>query len=86
MPTGTFRGVIHDGVVVLENGRPIGEGTEVVVTPIPGACGSSAAILAALDQSPNVPSAWVDELEQLIAEGCRPSGKLDLFSEEPEYA
>jgi hypothetical protein len=61
MTTKTYRGVVRGGQIVLDSGAHLGEGTEVVVTPI-------AKKAAAVDAAPSVPSAWVDELESLIAE------------------
>ncbi len=74
MSTKTYRGIVRNQAIVLLDGSPpIPEGTEVLVTamepePEPG---SSAALLAAMDSEPHVPSEWVDELEALIAEGQR---------------
>ena len=82
MTTGTYRGVVHGGMVVLETETPLTDGTEVVVTPVSGATGSPAAILAAIEAAPRVPAEWVDELEQLIAQGKRSPAQIDLFSDE----
>jgi hypothetical protein len=69
----TYRGIVKNQAIVLAEGAPaIPEGTEVLVTPIDSSPGSPAAILAAMDSEPHVPSEWVDELEALIAEGQRP--------------
>jgi hypothetical protein len=68
MTTKTYRGVVRGGQIVLDSGAHLGEGTEVVVTPIAKKAGSAAAVIAAVDAAPSVPSAWVDELESLIAE------------------
>ena len=84
MTTKTYRGVVRGGRIVLEPDARLGEGTEVVVTPIAGMPGSSAAVIEAVDAAPSVPSAWVDELEQLIAEGRRPLAPPELFSDEPD--
>ncbi len=81
MPTKSYRGVLCDGTVVLESDTQLAEGTEVVVTPVASEPGSSAAVLEALDQAPRVPTGWVDELEELIAEGRRPPARLEPFSE-----
>ncbi len=82
MTHGIFRGVVHDGMVVLEAQTPLADGTEVVVTVVVGARGSPASVLAAVEESPRVPAEWVDELEQLIAQGQRipASPKTPLFS------
>ena len=78
-----YRGVVRGGVVLLDHGTPLPEGTEVVVTPVSAPRGSPAAILAALEKLPKVPPEWVDELEQLIAEGRRPPSPPVVFPDEP---
>jgi putative zinc finger/helix-turn-helix YgiT family protein len=45
--------------------------------------GSPAAVLAAVKTLPKVPAGWVDELEQLIAQGRRSPTRHDPFSEDP---
>jgi len=78
-----YRGVVRGGTVVfLEKAPPLAEGTEVLVTPVTGTPGSPAAVLAALATSPQVPAEWVDELEQLIAQGRRPPTRHDPFADE----
>jgi hypothetical protein len=67
-----YRGVVRGGMIVLDEKTPLTEGTEVLVTPVARAPGSPAAIVAAVENSAKVPPEWVDELEQLIAEGRRP--------------
>lgn len=78
-----YPGVVRGGVVLLDKETPLTEGTEVLVTPVAGARGSGAAIVAALETAPKVPAEWVDELEQLIAAGQRPSAPPALFPDEP---
>jgi hypothetical protein len=86
MTNESYRGVVRGGMVVLlEEKSPLSEGTEVLVTPVSGTPGSAAAILAAVERSPHVPAGWVDELEQLIAEGRRPPARPDPFPEEPRH-
>jgi len=77
------RGVVRGGtVVLLEKDPRLAEGTEVLVTPVADTPGTSAAVLAALATSPQVPAKWVDELEQIIAEGQRPPTRDDPFADE----
>jgi hypothetical protein len=83
MATKFYRGVVRGGMVLLDEETPLPEGTEVVVTPVPGRPGSPAAILAAMDNAPTVPTEWVDELEQLIADGQRAGAPPILFADEP---
>ena len=45
--------------------------------------GTSAALLGALATAPQVPSAWVDELEALIEQGERAASRDDPFAEGP---
>jgi hypothetical protein len=73
MPHKTYRGTVRNQMIVLSDGpSAIPDGTEVLVTPIDCARGSSAAILAVMDSEPHIPPEWVDELEAHIAEGQRP--------------
>jgi hypothetical protein len=64
-----YRGIVSGGVILLDEKMPLIEGTQVLVTPLSGVRGSGAAVVAALKAAPKVPTEWVDELEQLIAEG-----------------
>jgi hypothetical protein len=82
MTTETYRGVVRGGLVVLDKETPLTEGTEVVVTPVAGVLGSPAAVLAAVEATPSVPAQWVDELEQIIAQGRRPPADSELFMDE----
>jgi hypothetical protein len=79
----TLRGRVKNGVIVLENGTScLAEGAEVLVTPVNAPRNSGPEILAALDKLPKVPPEWVDELEQLIAEGERPPSPPLTFPDE----
>ena len=82
MTTTAYRGVVRGGVVLLDKDTPLTEGTQVLVTPATAAPGSPAAILAAMNSAPHVPTEWVDELERLIAEGQRAPAPPVLFPEE----
>jgi hypothetical protein len=80
MTNGAYRGVVRGGMIVLQdNEKVLIEGTEVLVTPVAGTPGSPAAVLAVVANSPRVPAVWVDELEQLIAQGRRPPTRHDPF-------
>ena len=82
MTSTTYRGVVHGGVVLLDEAPPLTDGTEVLVTPAPATFGSGAAIVAALDAAPKVPAEWVDELDRAIAAGRRPPSLPASFTEE----
>ena len=84
-----FRGVVHGGVVTLNpDNALLSDGTEVLVTPISRLLeplhppGTSAAVIAAMESLPDVPSEWVDELERLIEEGVRPRRRPIPFADE----
>jgi hypothetical protein len=77
----SYRGIVRQGTVLVLDEMPLAEGTEVLITPIAGETNNSAAVLAAVNGPPHVPAAWVDELEQLIAEGQRPPTRDDPFAE-----
>lgn len=80
MPNEIYRGVVQAGsVVLLEHTTPLVEGTEVLVTPVTGVPGTSAAVLAAVDNSAPVPVEWIDELEQIILAGRRAPTRHDPF-------
>jgi hypothetical protein len=59
---------------------PSADGTEVLVTPVSPEVGTAAAVLAAVNAAPQVPAAWVDELERLIGEGQRVPTQDDSFA------
>ena len=84
MTNEAYRGVVRGGMVVLlEVDTPLTEGTEVLVTPVGRTPGSPEAVLAAVATSPQVPAEWVDELEQLIAQGRRSPIRKNPFPDEP---
>jgi hypothetical protein len=58
----------------------LADGTKVIVTPLAVSPGSPAAVLEAAALAPQVPAAWVDELDRLIAEGQRPPAAPELFN------
>jgi hypothetical protein len=83
MSSGTYRGVVKGGTIVLRDSAvPLVDGTEVLVTPQLPERGTPAAVLTAMAAEPHVPDPWVDELEQLIAEGQRPPAQDNPFAEQ----
>jgi hypothetical protein len=82
MMTHSYRGIVQGGQIVLEQDVELSDGTQVVVTPVHAARGSSAALIAAMEAAPHVPSEWVDELEQLIREGRRPPSAPIEFADD----
>ena len=84
MNPATYHGVIRSGVVQLDQGVLLAEGTEVSVTPVASGIRNGPAIVAALDAAPKVPKEWVEELERLIEEGQRPPTLEDIFPDEAD--
>jgi hypothetical protein len=83
VPNEALRGVIQGGqVVFLGKDAPLKEGTEVFVTPVTEMPGVPSAVIAAMESAPKVPAEWVDELEELMAEGRRPSTFQDPFNDD----
>lgn len=62
----TYRGVVKDKTVVLEEGVALPEGTEVLVIPFEAVLGSPQAVLAAMDAPPHLKPEDVEELRRLI--------------------
>lgn len=81
---GRVLGVVRGATVVLDDNANLGEGTHVVITPI--VPGTPAAVLAAVDAAAPVPADWVDELDQLIAQGRRPQVCIDPFEKDSRGA
>ena len=69
-------------VVLLEEETPLQEGTEVLEMLVSDTLGSPASALAAVEKAPQVPAGWVDELEQIIAQGWRWAARPDTFLDE----
>jgi hypothetical protein len=84
MGTETIHGVVQGGVILLDDGKKLIDGTEVLVTPLNPVRGSPAAVLAAMRSPPHVPPEWVDELERLIEEGRRPPTTVNPFADEED--
>jgi len=82
MSPATYHGVVRGGVILLDSGTPLAEGTEVNVTPVVHPVGSPARLMQALAASPPVPREWVVELERLIEEGRRPPMQEDIFPDD----
>jgi hypothetical protein len=78
----TYHGVVRGGVVQLDPGVSLADGTEVNVTPLALPAANGPALVAALAAGPHVPKEWVDELERLIKEGERPSSPPIIFPDD----
>ena len=81
----SYHGVVRGGTVQLDEGAPLPDGTEVVVSPAGGEFetrGDPVALLAALKAAPPVPAEWVDELESLMEQGRRPPTRVNPFADE----
>ena len=72
MSPATYHGVVRGGIVLLDNGSPLADGTEVNVTPVVNPVGSPVRLMEALAASPPVPKEWTDELERAINPAASP--------------
>jgi hypothetical protein len=86
MSPSSYHGVVRGGVVLLDEGVPLADGTEVNVSPVQHPVPNGPLIVAALAAGPKVPGEWVDELERLIEEGQRQPMREELFPERGDDA
>jgi hypothetical protein len=75
-----YRGVVRDGVVVLQNGAALPNGTLVEITPLAGVIGDSLALIAAMEAEPHLSAEDIAELRHAIAAGKRPASPIDPFA------
>jgi hypothetical protein len=74
-----LRGHMKNGVVVLNEGPPPPEGTEVEVRPVVYPPGNPLAVIAAMESEPHLSPDDMAELERAIAAGRRPAAAIDPF-------
>jgi hypothetical protein len=77
----TLHGHVKDGVVVLDNGGTLPDGTWVQVTPMAYEAGNPLALIAAMEAEPHLTLDDVAELQRAIAAGKRPAAPLDPFAQ-----
>jgi hypothetical protein len=77
----TLRGRIKNGVVILDPGPSLPDGTLVQVTPLSLEAGNPLAVIAAMEAEPHLSPEDVAELERAIGAGRRPAAELDPFGE-----
>lgn len=63
----TIHGHVNGGVIVLDNGAALPDGTWVQVTPMPYEAGDPLAVIAAMEAEPHLSPQDVAELERAIA-------------------
>ena len=78
----TVRGCVKNGVVVLDNGTPLQDGTWVQVTPLPYEAGDPLAVIAAMESEPRLTVEDIADLERAIAAGERPAAAIDPFAQD----
>ncbi len=77
-----LHGRVKNGVVVLQNGATLPDGTLVEVTPLAGVIGDSLALIAAMEAEPHVSAEDIAELRRAIAAGKRPAPPIDPFAQD----
>ena len=76
----TLPGCVKNGVVVLNNGAPLPDGTLVLVTPVPQQAGTPLGVIAAMEAEPHLLPEDIAELDRAIAAGKRPAAAIDPFA------
>lgn len=76
----TLHGQVKGGVIVLDNGGSLPDGTFVQVTPVCYESGIPLAVITAMESEPHLSPEDVAELKQAIAAGKRPTRRIDPFS------
>jgi hypothetical protein len=76
----TLQGRVQNGVVVLQNGTTLPDGTLVQVTPLSRQTGDPLAVIAAMEAEPHLSAEDIAELQRAIAAGKRPAAALDVFA------
>jgi hypothetical protein len=72
----SLQGRVKNGVVVLDNGTSLPEGTVVQVTPLAHEPGDLVAVIAAMEAEPHLSLEDVAELQRAIATGKRPAAPI----------
>jgi hypothetical protein len=75
-----LHGRVKNGVVVLDNGAALADGTLVQVTPLSYKAGSPSAVIAAMEAEPHLSAEDIAELNRAIAAGKRPAAAIDPFA------
>jgi hypothetical protein len=78
-----LHGHVQNGVVVLDQGATLPDGTSVQVTPLYGELGDPLAVIAAMEAEPHLTPEDISELERAIAAGKRPGAPIDPFTVGP---
>ena len=78
----TLRGQVKNGVIVLQNGTSLADGTLVQVTPLPLEPGNAQDVIAAMESDPHLTAEDVAELQWAVAAGKRPAAAIDPFGQE----
>ena len=78
----TLHARVENGVIVLQNGAVLPDGTLVEVRPLPYEVGDPLAVIAAMEAEPRLSTEDVAELQRAIAAGKRPAAALDPFAQD----
>lgn len=78
-----LNGRVKDGVILLDNGGALPEGTLVQVTPLSSPVGDPLAVIAAMEAAPHLAPDDIAELERVLAAGKRPAAPIDPFAPGP---
>jgi len=76
----TLLGQVQNGIIVLDNGNGLPNGTRVQVTPVAYEPGAPLAVIEAMEAEPHLSAEDIEELRSAIAAGKRPAPSLDPFA------
>jgi hypothetical protein len=79
----TLYGRVKDGVVVLDDGPALPDGTRVEVLPLQLEPGDPRAVIAAMEAEPHLSPEDIAAFQDAIAAGERPAAPIDPFHAGP---
>jgi hypothetical protein len=78
----TLYGHVENGVVILDNGADLRDGTRVEVIPLASPAGDPLAVIAAMEATPHLSAEEIAELQRAIAAGKRPAAAIEPFAQD----
>jgi hypothetical protein len=79
----TLHGRVKNGVVVLDQGSALPDGTLVEVMPLRFAPGDPLAVIAAMEAEPHLSPEDIAELQRALTAAERPAAPIDPFPAGP---
>lgn len=80
----TLHGRVKSGVIVLDKGDVLADGTLVRVSPLQYGEGDPLAVIAAMESEPHLSQEDIAEFNRVVAAGKRPAAPIEPFALESE--